>query len=70
MADGHTSWRRCTGTYVVPAGQTVTRFAFESVATAGNNPEGGNLLDGVTLRDADLPGHALNAVKAGARRTG
>ncbi|WP_030457122.1 hypothetical protein [Herbidospora cretacea] len=34
MADGNTAWRGYSGTYVVPA---------------GNNPESGNLLDGVTF---------------------
>jgi Big-like domain-containing protein len=47
ITDGNTAWRRYTGTYVVPPGQTVTRFSFQSVSTAGGNPATGNLLDGV-----------------------
>ncbi|MFG1681596.1 Ig-like domain-containing protein [Nonomuraea sp. NPDC049269] len=55
IIDGNTAWRRYTGVYIVPAGQTVTRFAFESVATAGDNPESGNVLDGVTFETPTCP---------------
>jgi hypothetical protein len=50
ISDGNTAWGRYTGTYVVPAGQTVTRFAFESVSAAGGNPAIGNFLDGVVFQ--------------------
>ncbi|WP_405085476.1 Ig-like domain-containing protein [Microbispora sp. NBC_01389] len=50
ISDGNTAWGRYTGTYVVPAGQTVTRFAFESVSAAGGNPAVGNFLDGVVFQ--------------------
>jgi hypothetical protein len=49
ITDGNTAWGHYTGTYVVPPGQTVTRFAFQSVTTAGGNPATGNLLDGVVF---------------------
>ncbi|MGS2645985.1 Ig-like domain-containing protein, partial [Streptosporangium sp. LJ11] len=55
ITDGNTAWRRYTGTYVVPPGQTVTRFSFESVSTAGGNPATGNLLDGVTFETPACP---------------
>ncbi|MFJ2028618.1 Ig-like domain-containing protein [Streptosporangium sp. NPDC087985] len=55
IADDNTAWRLYTGVYVVPAGQTVTRFAFESVATTGNSPENGNLLDSVTFETPVCP---------------
>ncbi|WP_433358754.1 Ig-like domain-containing protein [Streptosporangium sp. CA-115845] len=55
ITDGNTAWRRYTGTYVVPPGQTVTRFAFQSVTTAGGNPGTGNLLDGVVFETPRCP---------------
>ncbi|MFD0885812.1 Ig-like domain-containing protein [Streptosporangium algeriense] len=50
ISDGNTAWGHYTGTYVVPAGQTITRFAFESVSAAGGNPAIGNFLDGVVFQ--------------------
>ncbi|MFI7534015.1 Ig-like domain-containing protein [Streptosporangium sp. NPDC049376] len=50
ISDGNTAWGHYTGTYVVPAGQTVTRFAFESVSAAGGNAAIGNFLDGVVFQ--------------------
>lgn len=55
ITDGTTAWRRYTGTYTVPPGQTTTRFAFRSVATAGGNPATGNLLDGVVFETPRCP---------------
>ncbi|TKK91693.1 hypothetical protein FDA94_02670 [Herbidospora galbida] len=49
IATGNTAWRQYTGTYVVPAGQTVTRFSFESVSAAGGAAFG-NFLDGVVFQ--------------------
>ena len=40
-------WVRHTGTYVVPAGQTITRFAFVSGPTGSGNPTVGNFLDDI-----------------------
>lgn len=42
------SWGVHTGTYVVPAGQTVTRFAFESVSSS-NGATVGNFLDSISF---------------------
>ncbi|MCK7622490.1 isopeptide-forming domain-containing fimbrial protein [Streptomyces sp. RS10V-4] len=47
FTDGNTAWGYYTGTYTVPAGQTVTRFAFRSVSAAGGNRGIGNFLDGI-----------------------
>jgi hypothetical protein len=58
ITDGNTAWRRYTGTYVVPPGQTVTRFSFQSVSTAGGNPATGNLLDGVVFETPRCPSTA------------
>jgi hypothetical protein len=40
-------WMQSTGSYVVPAGQTTTRFLFSSVTTPANGY--GNLLDNITF---------------------
>ncbi|MFC4530940.1 Ig-like domain-containing protein [Sphaerisporangium dianthi] len=50
ISDDDTAWRFYTGVYVVPPGQTVTRFAFASVSAAGGTPTAGNFLDGVVFR--------------------
>ncbi|MEU9337211.1 hypothetical protein AB0D49_29305 [Streptomyces sp. NPDC048290] len=47
ITDGKNAWGHYTGTYVVPAGQTLTRFAFRSIAAAGGNRGIGNFLDGI-----------------------
>lgn len=49
MSNGTSAWGRHSGAYVVPAGQSVTRFAFEAVSTAGGNPTVGNFLDDITF---------------------
>ena len=49
MSDGTSAWGRHSGTYVIPARQTVTRFAFEAVSTAGGNPTVGNFLDDIAF---------------------
>ena len=55
ISDDNTAWRHYTGVYVVPPGQTVTRFAFESVSAAGGSPTAGNFLDGVTFQTPPCP---------------
>lgn len=50
ISDDNTAWRHYTGVYVVPPGQTTTRFAFESVSAAGGSPAAGNFLDGVVFQ--------------------
>jgi uncharacterized repeat protein (TIGR01451 family)/fimbrial isopeptide formation D2 family protein/LPXTG-motif cell wall-anchored protein len=49
MSDGNTAWGTYTGTYTVPAGQTVTRFGFEAVSTASGSLGAGNFLDDIFL---------------------
>ncbi len=49
MSDGTDKWGYYSGIYDVPAGQTVTRFGFESIATASGNLGDGNLLDDIFL---------------------
>jgi hypothetical protein len=57
LADG---WVRHTGTYVVPAGQRLTRFGFESGRTASGNRSIGNFLDDIYFtRTECLPAEAL-----------
>lgn len=45
LTDDNTAWGQHTATYVVPAGQTCTRFAFRAVSAFGGNPSIGNFLD-------------------------
>lgn len=40
-------WTLHSGTYTVPAGQTTTRFAFESDGATTTSPSSGNLLDAI-----------------------
>ncbi|WP_062052611.1 DUF11 domain-containing protein [Bacillus sp. JCM 19034] len=49
ITDDRYEWGYYQGEYTVPAGQTVTRFAFESVSAAGNNQSHGNILDAIFL---------------------
>ncbi|HDR7793018.1 TPA: DUF11 domain-containing protein [Bacillus luti] len=49
MTDSNTAWGRYSGTYTVPAGQTLTRFGFEAVKTYGNVLSVGNFLDDIFL---------------------
>ncbi|MGM0939945.1 MAG: isopeptide-forming domain-containing fimbrial protein [Bacillota bacterium] len=49
MSTGNTAWETYTGSYTVPAGQTITRFGFEAVSTGGGNIGAGNFLDGIFL---------------------
>ncbi|MEV4377886.1 Ig-like domain-containing protein [Streptosporangium sp. NPDC049644] len=55
ISDDDTAWRHYSGVYVVPPGQTTTRFAFESVAAAGGTPTAGNFLDGVVFEAPTCP---------------
>ncbi len=52
ITDGVDSWAPHGGVYVVPPGQTVTRFAFESVETGSGDPSRGNFLDRVEFANA------------------
>jgi hypothetical protein len=45
LADDASAWVTHTAAYVVPAGQTCTRFGFRAVSTATGDPSVGNLLD-------------------------
>ncbi|TDY56213.1 LPXTG-motif cell wall-anchored protein/uncharacterized repeat protein (TIGR01451 family)/fimbrial isopeptide formation D2 family protein [Bacillus subtilis] len=49
ISTGNTEWKYYSGTYTVPAGQTTTRFAFNSVSATGGSQRFGNLLDDIFL---------------------
>ncbi|GAA2878379.1 hypothetical protein Acy02nite_15820 [Actinoplanes cyaneus] len=49
MVDGKTAWGTYSGIYAVPAGQSTTRFAFKSVASASTDPSIGNFLDAISF---------------------
>jgi hypothetical protein len=55
ISDDETAWRHYTGVYVVPPGQTVTRFAFASVSATGGSPALGNFIDGVVFGTPPCP---------------
>ncbi|AWG24190.1 fibronectin type III domain-containing protein [Flavobacterium kingsejongi] len=48
VSTGNTAWSYNTGTYTVPAGQTVTRFIFQSVSSVGGASVG-NYLDAINF---------------------
>ncbi|WP_433825138.1 DUF7507 domain-containing protein [Actinoplanes sp. CA-015351] len=52
IADGTSAWGTYAGVYSVPAGQTTTRFAFRSVASASTSPSIGNFLDAISFGSA------------------
>ena len=52
VSTGNTAWHQVLGTYLVPPGQTTTRFGFEAVVDALGSPSQGNFLDGVALTQA------------------
>ncbi|SEG75275.1 conserved repeat domain-containing protein [Thermomonospora echinospora] len=52
MTDGKDRWGHYSGEYVVPPGQTITRFAFRAVSAAGGHQHEGNLLDNVVFGTA------------------
>ncbi|MBM9509502.1 isopeptide-forming domain-containing fimbrial protein [Actinacidiphila acididurans] len=70
FTDGNTAWGYYTGTYTVPAGQTLTRFAFRSVSAAGGNPSVGNFLDGIFFGTAPYVVLDKTAVPAGPLEVG
>ena len=49
ISDGNTAWGHYHGSYTIPAGQTTTRFAFNSVSAAGGDQSYGNFLDSVVF---------------------
>ncbi|MGC4959331.1 hypothetical protein ACLQ2P_39550 [Actinomadura citrea] len=52
FTDGTAEWVPHADSYKVPAGQTVTRFAFEAGRTATGNPTVGNFLDDIVFGTA------------------
>ena len=49
FSTGNTAWSVKSGSYTVPPGQTVTRFQFFAVSTAGGTLSVGNFIDEVRL---------------------
>ena len=49
VTDGNTQWGVYSGSYVVPAGQSITRFEFEAISSAGGDPGSGNLVDAISF---------------------
>jgi hypothetical protein len=49
LTDGVSAWGSHTDQYVVPAGQTCTRFGFRAISTGSGNDSVGNFLDDVSF---------------------
>ena len=49
LSDDTSGWGRHTGIYLVPAGQTVTRFGFRAVSTGSGDNSIGNFLDDISF---------------------
>ncbi|MBC2388962.1 immunoglobulin-like domain-containing protein [Listeria booriae] len=49
MTTGNNAWQTYSGSYIVPAGQTSTRFQFQSISSSDGSLTAGNLLDNVIL---------------------
>jgi uncharacterized repeat protein (TIGR01451 family) len=52
ISDGPDAWGNSTGSYVVPAGQTTTRFEFQAVSSADGDPTFGNFLDDIQFANS------------------
>jgi len=54
-------WYQYSGTYTVPAGQTVTRFSFDAISTANGDPTRGNFIDDfrISWEDRDTDGDGI-----------
>lgn len=70
MADGNNAWGHYSGSYTVPAGQTVTRIALVPKTSATGSPSYGNFVDSVEISCAEpvkpvLPPNAPDAVLSG-----
>jgi uncharacterized repeat protein (TIGR01451 family) len=52
ISDGPDAWGNATGSYVVPAGQTTTRFEFQAVSSANGNATYGNFLDDIQFANS------------------
>lgn len=70
MTDGNTEWGYYTGYYVVPEGQTTTRFAFTAVSSAGGGANVGNFLDDVFFGTAGAPPVATDVSITGTTEAG
>jgi hypothetical protein len=54
MSDGNSAWGHYSGTYVVPDGQTLTRFSFDSISASGGSVSIGNFIDSFTISWVDV----------------
>jgi uncharacterized repeat protein (TIGR01451 family) len=70
FTDGNTAWGYYTGTYIVPAGQTLTRFGFRSISAAGGNRGTGNFVDGIFFGTAPYVLLTKTAIPAGPLEVG
>ncbi len=69
ISDGNTAWGHYHGQYTIPAGQTTTRFAFNSVSAAGGDNSYGNFLDSVVFSLAGT-NNSISGTKGSAANPG
>ncbi|QNR67918.1 S-layer homology domain-containing protein [Paenibacillus peoriae] len=70
MSDGNTEWGYYTGYYIVPEGQTTTRFAFTAVSSATGAANTGNFMDDVFFGTAGTPPVATDVSITGTAQAG
>ncbi|WP_225999969.1 S-layer homology domain-containing protein [Paenibacillus sp. BJ-4] len=70
MTDGNAEWGYYTGYYIVPEGQTTTRFAFTAVSSATGAANTGNFMDDVFFGTAGTPPVATNVSITGTAQAG
>ena len=51
ISDDTTAWNHYTGIYIVPAGQTTTRFQFAAISTSSGDKTIGNFIDNLSLNN-------------------
>ncbi len=51
ISDGPNAWVLYRGIYIVPAGQTITRFQFAAISTASGDQSVGNFIDNLSLNN-------------------
>ena len=56
LSDDVSAWGTHTANFLVPAGQTCTRFAFRALSTGSGSPSVGNFLDAVAFSVSIPPG--------------
>ena len=70
FSDTTAAWGWHTGTYTVPANQTITRFSFEAVSAGSGNPTIGNFLDDISFGNPSCVVASKEVTPVGPRNVG